>query len=97
MSKFKVGDRVQMKNSPDRVGVVLATDLFVVQREITTGHGYEKEMTAGVEVQWERVPRSKIVHEADLKLAAKPVRQLQERSMAARSGLIPPDPRFNRK
>jgi len=88
MSKFKVGEKVQMKNSPGAAGVIEAVGLKVAVREVVKGHGFTKiHEGAGVSVRWERNPYPQVVHENDLAVwtpppPAKPVNPTAEEAAA---------------
>lgn len=98
MSRFSVGDRVQMKQAPDIKGVVEAINLAVVVREIVNGHGFPRtQKGTGVRVRWATNPtRPLIVHENGLEPAVETPPAPKPQSTATASGLVPPKQNFNR-
>jgi hypothetical protein len=94
MSKFKVGDKVQMRDGGN-VGIVRVINCSVTVKQIKNGHGFNTSVKdKGVVVEWPHCKRTNTQYENNLVLAPPPKRPTQRDPQA--SGLVPPNPGFNR-
>jgi hypothetical protein len=94
MSKFKVGDKVQMK-SGGQVGIVKMVGCAVTVKNVRNGHGFNAMvLDKGVAVQWPASKRINTQYESNLVLADPPKRPTQRDPRD--SGLVPPNSSFNR-
>ena len=94
LSKFKVGDRVQMK-SGGQVGIVKMVGCAVTVKNVRNGHGFNAMVQdKGVAVQWPASKRVNTQYESNLVLAP-PVKPPTQRDPQS-CGLVPPILNFNR-
>jgi hypothetical protein len=94
LSKFKVGDRVQMK-SGGQVGIVKVVGCAVTVKNVRGGHGFSATvLDKGVAVQWPASKRINTQYENNLVLAPPPKAPTQRDPQSC--GLVPPNPSFNR-
>ena len=94
MSKFQVGDKVQMLDGGP-VGVVVSTGGPLTIKETVHGHGFNKEVSGlGIKVDWPGQNRVSTHPEHNLIFAKPPVPK--EIVRPGPTGLVAPNPIFNR-
>ena len=94
MSKFQVGDKVQML-SGGPVGIIISVGGSLTILETVRGHAFKKEVQGlGIKVEWPGQNRVSVHPEQNLIFAEPPAPK--EIVRPGPTGLVAPNPIFNR-